>query len=186
MIKYIKTVNSELGKVIDVYSETAKVKNHEKQLTTHVSGSGGGGYINNGYGSISNITINSQTVANDYLTLECVDGTTKSIKLINFDLITNSSDSLILISMKDKISNEIEYVAVYNDNNKSLHMNAHSLQHMFAIPYHTPKGKFYWTMAFMPSIVKSIVGTFMGKKFTEPGKMESELFQKYFNIEDYR
>lgn len=86
------------GKKIDFWKVTGEVLGSDKYSETHITSSGGGGYVGQNGGHVSAPTINSSTVTNHEFWIKTEDGLEKAIKLRGSDIPLRPGQKITLIS----------------------------------------------------------------------------------------
>ena len=86
------------GKNVEFWQVTGEVLGSNKYSETHVSSSGGGGYVGQHGGHVSAPTIHSSTVTNHEFWIKTEDGLEKPIKLRGIDVPLRPGQKITLIS----------------------------------------------------------------------------------------
>jgi hypothetical protein len=89
---------SHRGKNVKFWSVTGEVIGTNKYSETHVSSSGGGGYVGQYGGHVSAPTIHSSTITNHEFWIKTEDGYEKDIKLRGVDIPLRAGQKITLIS----------------------------------------------------------------------------------------
>jgi len=86
------------GKALKFWSITGEVLSQNKFSETHVSSSGGGGYVGKSGGHVSAPTVRSSTSINQEFWIKTDDGKEKSVQLYDQDIPIREGQKITLIS----------------------------------------------------------------------------------------
>ena len=103
-----------IGKEYQIYSVTGKVLDAQKHYETRVTGSGGGGYTNQGTGYTAPVSISSTTVVHDNIFLMDAAGKEHAIQLQNFNVVSRAGNSLTAVWAIKKNKKRGQYIAIFN------------------------------------------------------------------------
>lgn len=104
------------GSSLHFWKVTGEVVSTQKHSETHVSSSGGGGYVNQGSGYISAPTVHSRAVTQHEFWLKTEDGREVSVKLSGFDIPLREGQKVTLISAGRPGENSGWYSVLVNHN----------------------------------------------------------------------
>lgn len=121
-----------LGVPVKVCSFIGKVVDNNKQLETIVSGSGGGGTIYNGKGTLDPINIHSTTAVHDHFFLIDENGTEISVKLIDWNVSLRNEHTINIIWAISGKKTTGPYVAINNQNLNDVIWNDTALKYVVA------------------------------------------------------
>mgnify|MGYP000277111991 CR=1 FL=1 len=120
------------NKEIEFWSVTGEVLDQNKYSETHVSSSGGGGYVGKHGGHVSAPSVHSTTVTNHEFWIKKEDGSEKSVQLAGHDIPLRGGQKITLISagIKGKDSGYFSVLVNHNANqhwfiNKASSLNQH-------------------------------------------------------------
>lgn len=104
------------GTSIQFWKITGEILGTQKYSETHVSSSGGGGYVNQGNGYISAPTVHSRVVTQHEFWLKTEDGQEVAIKLSGFDIPLREGQKITIISAGNAGENSGWYSVLVNHN----------------------------------------------------------------------
>ncbi|MCE9924359.1 hypothetical protein LZ640_07655 [Aeromonas media] len=107
------------NKEIEFWSVTGEIMAQNKFSETHVSSSGGGGYVGTHGGHISAPRVHSTTVTNHEFWIKTEDGTEESVQLAGCDIPLREGQKITLISAGVKGKGEGYYSVLVNHNAKN-------------------------------------------------------------------
>ncbi|MFU1569509.1 hypothetical protein [Aeromonas veronii] len=107
------------NKEIEFWSVTGEIMAQNKYSETHVSSSGGGGYIGAHGGHIRAPSVHSTTVTNHEFWIKTEDGSEESVQLAGCDIPLREGQKITLISAGVKGKGEGCYSVLVNHNAKS-------------------------------------------------------------------
>jgi len=111
------------GKEYHWHTFTGRVLGSDKNMKSVVSGSegGGGGYIRNGTGHISNSSVNisSRTVVHDNIFLADEEGNEKAFQLSDFNIACRDGHTLTVAWAIKQGKDRGPYLMVYNSNHNT-------------------------------------------------------------------
>lgn len=120
------------NKEIEFWSVTGEILGQNKYSETHVSSSGGGGYVGKHGGHVSAPQVHSTTVTNHEFWIKKEDGSEKSVQLAGHDIPLREGQKITLISagVKGKDSGYFSVLVNHNANkhwfiNKADSLNKH-------------------------------------------------------------
>ena len=93
-----------LDKEIEFYQVTGTVLNNDKYSKTHVSSSGGGGYVSQYGGHVSAPQVTSSTTTHQEIWIKSESGAEESLQLVGFDIPLRPGHKITLISAGNKDS----------------------------------------------------------------------------------
>lgn len=106
------------GKTVVFWETTGIVLGTDKYSETHISSSGGGGYVGPHGGHVSGPTVSSRTVTNHEFWIKKEDGSEQDIQLRGVDIPLRPGQKITIISSKLKDANSGWYTALVNHNAK--------------------------------------------------------------------
>ncbi|WP_165313155.1 hypothetical protein [Vibrio ziniensis] len=123
------------NKEIKFWSVTGEILGQNKYSETHVSSSGGGGYVGQHGGHVSAPTVHSTTVTNHEFWIKKEDGSEKSIQLAGHDIPLREGQKITLISagIKGKDSGYFSVLVNHNANQHWFVNKADSLNKLLKI-----------------------------------------------------
>jgi hypothetical protein len=98
----------------DVQWFTGTVADHGAMATTHVSSSGGGGYLQNGTGYVAPARVTSTTVIHDSIFLVDQSGRERSFQLQNFNVACRTGNEMTIVWVIRSGEKDGPYLAVRN------------------------------------------------------------------------
>lgn len=101
-------------RIFDIWSFTGEVMSDKKWTSTHVSGEGGGGYLHNGTGHSSSVSISSTTTTHDQFILRDKSGKEKSFEFSNMHLAMRVGQTVTVFWAIKHGKTSGPYIAVYN------------------------------------------------------------------------
>ncbi|MFQ2209979.1 hypothetical protein ACK31V_04610 [Aeromonas caviae] len=104
------------NKEIEFWSVTGEIMAQNKFSETHVSSSGGGGYVGTHGGHISAPSVHSTTVTNHEFWIKTEDGSEESVQLAGCDIPLREGQKITLISAGVKGKGEGYYSVLVNHN----------------------------------------------------------------------
>lgn len=104
------------NKEIEFWSVTGEIMAQNKYSETHVSSSGGGGYVGTHGGHISAPSVHSTTVTNHEFWIKTEDGSEESVQLAGRDIPLREGQKITLISAGIKGKGEGYYSVLVNHN----------------------------------------------------------------------
>ena len=106
------------NKEVKFWRVTGEVLGQNKYSKTHVSSSGGGGYVGKGGGHVSAPKVHSTTVTHHEFWIKEEDGSEKSVKLSGHDIPLREGQKITLISAGIKGKDSGFYSVLVNHNAK--------------------------------------------------------------------
>ncbi len=94
-------------KEVAFYTVTGEVLGNDKYSETHVSSSGGGGYVGQYGGHISAPQVSSRTTTNQEIWIKTESGSEKSIQLKGYDIPMRPGHKITVISAGNKDANPL-------------------------------------------------------------------------------
>ncbi|NVK25944.1 MAG: hypothetical protein HWE10_13540 [Gammaproteobacteria bacterium] len=173
------------NKDIEFWSETGEILGQNKYSETHVSSSGGGGYVGKHGGHVSAPQVHSTTVTNHEFWIKKEDGSEKSVQLAGHDIPLREGQKITLISagVKGKDSGYFSVLVNHNANKHWFINKAGPLNRHLKIDQATGKsiliaGGLWWLVAEVTGSVETgavIAGAFvvyrLATKFFRISKM---------------
>lgn len=104
------------GKTLEFRSITGTVLDTSTRSETHISGGGGGGYIDRNGGRIDSISIRSHNTTHQEFWIKTEDGMEKSVNISNGSVPLRTGQLITLIAAEQKGQNEGWYASVINHN----------------------------------------------------------------------
>lgn len=101
-------------KEVAFYTVTGEVLGNDKYSETHVSSSGGGGYVGQYGGHISAPQVSSRTTTNQEIWIKTESGSEKSIQLKGYDIPMRPGHKITVISAGNKDADSHWYTAIVN------------------------------------------------------------------------
>ena len=112
------------GKIVGFWTITGVVLGSDKYSETHVSSSGGGGYVGPHGGHVTAPTVRSSTVTNHEFWIKTEDGAEEDIKFRCIDIPLRKEKKITIISAGQKGASKGWYAALINHNAKKYwHIN---------------------------------------------------------------
>lgn len=176
-------------KEIEFWSVTGEILGQNKYSETHVSSSGGGGYVGRHGGHVSSPSVHSTTVTNHEFWIKKEDGSEKSVQLAGHDIPLREGQKITLISAGIKGNDSGCFSVLVNHNaNKHWFINkAASLNKRLEIDQVSGKsiliaGGLWWLVTYITNSVETgavIAGAFvvyrLATKIPRISKMRNSL-----------
>jgi hypothetical protein len=138
---------------------TGVVLGNEKYNETHISSSGGGGYVSQYGGHVRAPQISSTTTTNQEIWIKTEDGSEKSIKLKGYDIPMRPGHKITVISAGNKGADSHWYTVIVNHSTDkhSLLNNATALNNLLKIEQATGKSLLLAVLMFFSMLILSAV-----------------------------